>query len=89
MSRVVLDAELRAKLNGGRDGVELVDESGNVVGHFLTHDAYLRIVEMLFPPVTDEEIAEARKEMLEAGGASTAEVLDHLNHVRREWESRQ
>lgn len=89
MNRVVMDAELRAKLNGGRAGFEFVDEAGNVVGHFVPDDSFDRLVEALFPPVTKEEIAEARAEMLARGGVSTAELLTRLEKVRRDWEARQ
>lgn len=87
MNRVVLDAELRAKLNGGNTGVELTDEAGNVVGHYLPHDAMARLVESLFPPLTKEQIAEARREMLEKGGVSTADMLAAIADAKRAWKA--
>jgi hypothetical protein len=88
MSRIVLDADLRAKLGGANEGVEFTDENGNVVGHFIPHDAYLRMADTLLPPLTQDEIADARREMLEQGGVSTAELLDRLAEIKRQWEAR-
>src|SRR5438128_492757 len=87
MLKVVLDAELRAKLNGGQDGILFTDEAGNVVGHYLTDAAFHRLIDMLQPPLTRKEIAEARQEMLEKGGVSTAEILASIEAARRDWEA--
>lgn len=35
MSKIVLDDELRAKLNGATAAVELTDEAGNVIGSYV------------------------------------------------------
>jgi len=35
MSKVTLDADLRKKLNGFNEPIEVCDESGQIVGHFL------------------------------------------------------
>ena len=89
MNRIVLDAETRSKLLLGKVTVEITDEQGTVVGHFLPADAYDRMVELLFPPVTKEEIAEARREMLQHGGVSSEELLAGLAQIKRNWEARQ
>jgi hypothetical protein len=89
MNRIVLDAELRAKLNNGATGAEFTDEQGNVVGYFMSQDAFDRIASALLPPPTQEELAEARKEMLERGGVSTADILAAIEAASRAWESRQ
>jgi hypothetical protein len=86
MSKIVLDADLRAKLGGANEGVEFTDEAGNVVGHFLPHETYLRMAETLLPPLTNDGIAQARREMLERGGVSSAELLARLADVKRRWE---
>lgn len=88
MTKVVLDADLRAKLKGGNGGIEFTDEQGTVIGHYLSDQAYSRIFELIQPPLTREEIAEARKEMLEKGGVSTAEILVAIESAKREWEAR-
>jgi hypothetical protein len=88
MSKIVLDADLRAKLGGAKEGVEFTDENGNVVGHFIPHEAYLRMADTLLPPLTRDEIANARREMLEQGGVGTAELLNRLAEIQRRWETR-
>ncbi|QJW94363.1 hypothetical protein [Frigoriglobus tundricola] len=89
MSRVVPDAELLAKLSVATKAVEIADENGNVIGHFLPNAAYDRIMSFVLPPATKEEIAEARAEMLAHGGVSTQELLAGLDEIKRQWEARQ
>lgn len=89
MSRIVLDAELRAKLNGATKVVEVADEAGNVIGRYVPDEVFERIMARLLPPLTPEERAEARKEMLEHGGVSSSELLAGLEAIQREWEARQ
>lgn len=81
MNQIVLGAELRAKLAGGPVGTEFVDEQGNVVGHFLSPAAYERFVALLFPPITDDRIAAARREMQESGGVDGADLVARLARV--------
>ena len=40
MTRLTLDADLRSKLNGLDEPVEVCDESGQTVGHFLPSPLY-------------------------------------------------
>jgi hypothetical protein len=89
MNRVVLDAEQRAKLNRDKGGVEFTDENGNVLGYLMTQDSFDWIAIAILPPPTKEELAEARKEMLEKGGVSTEELLASLERINREWDARQ
>ena len=35
MSKITLDATLRSKLNGLNESLEICDETGETVGHFL------------------------------------------------------
>jgi hypothetical protein len=88
MTKVVLDADLRAKLMGGNGGIEFTDEQGTVIGHYLTDQAYSHIFELIQPPLTKLETVEVRKEMLANGGASTADILEAIESAKREWEAR-
>jgi hypothetical protein len=89
MSKIVLDAELLAKLSGATQAVEIADENGNVIGHFLPNAAFERIMSLLLPPAAEKETAEARAEMLAHGGASSEELLAGLAEIKRQWEARQ
>ena len=89
MSKIVLDAELRAKLNGGTEPVELTDEAGNVVGRYSPGDSVSRLAAALFPVLSREEIAEARREMLEKGGVSTEDMLAAIADAKRAWKAAQ
>ncbi len=81
MNRIVLDAEQQAAVTAGGNRGEFVDERGNVLGHLLSVDAYERFVAMLFPPVTDAEIAAARREMLAGGGVDGSDLVARLNRI--------
>jgi hypothetical protein len=87
MSKVILDAQSCAKLAGAKQTVEVTDEAGNVIGHFTSHDAYERKMMALLPPLSREEIADARAEMLAEGGVSTAEILAAMDEAKRRWEA--
>lgn len=74
MSRITLDASLRAKLNGLNESLELCDENGETVGHFLPAAAYrsllYRIAEAQCPH-TPEDLQARRKN--QTGGKSLAD----------------
>lgn len=76
MSKIVIDAETRAKLNGLRDRVELYDESGNLVGVCLPAEEYRQMAGGPGGFFTDEEIAEAMRQPLE--GRPLADILRDL-----------
>jgi hypothetical protein len=59
MSRVVLDAATLGKLAGRREVVELVDEAGNVVGHYLPPPPPAAPPGSRWWPFTDEEVERA------------------------------
>ncbi len=68
MSTIVLDADLRAKLNGLNEEVDVRDEAGNIVGHFVPHEKYHRMLcKTIDIPFSKEEIERMRK----SGGGST------------------
>jgi hypothetical protein len=79
MSRIILDAELRAKLNGLSEPLELCDEGGKTLGHYLPEVVYNKMLYALAeaqrPPLSEEEIEQRRKE---TGGSSLAEIWKRL-----------
>ena len=85
MNKVVLDAELRAKLNGGVSKVTLTDESGRNVGHYLPDDLYQQILDALVPAGEDDRAA-AVAEYRRGEVVTTAELLTSLRESSRRWE---
>ncbi len=78
MVRVTIDDELRAKLEAAAEEViDLVDESGNVVGRFLSNLGVPPAgVDPSTPPLDEAELQ--RRINSQEPGLSTQEVLEHL-----------
>jgi hypothetical protein len=85
MHKVVLDAELRAKLNGGAAKVTFTDENGKAVGHYIPDDLYQGILDALVPAGEGDREA-AREEMRRGEVVTTAELLAGLQEACRRWE---
>jgi hypothetical protein len=77
MNRIIIvDRVLRSKLDGLGEQVELCDESGKTLGHFLPTAAYRQLVYAWARSLmTDEEIEQARRE---TGGRTLAEIRTSL-----------
>ena len=82
MSKVIVDETLRSKLNGLNTELELCDETGRVLGHFLPADVYKRFVySSVQCPYSEEEL---EKHMREPGGRTLQEIWTRLDmaHIR-------
>jgi hypothetical protein len=76
MSKLVLDPELRAKLNGLNEEVEVLDEKGKVAGHFLPTSIYHKLVYACAnAQITDQELEQISRE---PGGRPLAEIWKDL-----------
>jgi hypothetical protein len=76
MGKITLDPSLKVKLNGLNEPLELCDERGTTVGHFLPEDTYRKyFYAWLKSQVSDEEIDRLRQEK---GGKTLAEIKDGL-----------
>jgi hypothetical protein len=79
MTKVIADPELRAKLNGLNQQMEVCDETGRTLGYFLTRKEYeglmIEWAKLKYPP---EELDRRSKQ---GGGRTTAEVLERLNKL--------
>jgi hypothetical protein len=84
MKKLVLDAELRAKLGGGAAKVTLTDESGNAVGHYLPDDLYRAICEALVPD-SEADRAETAEELRRGEVVTTAELLAGARESLQRW----
>ena len=79
MTTVVIDKELRDKLNGFEHEVIFCDESGQPVGRFLPESEYMKFLyERARHMFTDEELEAGRRSQREY---TTAEVIEHLNKL--------
>ena len=76
MSKVILDDVLRSKLNGLTEHLEVCDDSGHTLGHFLTDDQYHQLLYASDQcPYTEEELQHSLKE---PGGRTLAEIWKSL-----------
>jgi hypothetical protein len=78
MSRVILDPDLKARLNGLNEHLEICDADGRTVGHFLPADLYRKIIYKIAEadcPDTPEELERMRNEI---GGRPLAEIWRDL-----------
>jgi hypothetical protein len=76
MTTVILDDTLRQKLHGLEAEVELRDETGKIVGHFLPAEKYQSLLyAWARNRLSDEELKRRREE---PGGRSLAEILADL-----------
>jgi hypothetical protein len=63
VNKVILDPELKSKLNGLDRQLEICDETGRTLGHFLPADVYRQLLlAWAEAQVTDEELERRRQE---------------------------
>jgi hypothetical protein len=77
MGKLIVDEELRAKLNGSGADVELCDPTGEPFGYFLPKDEYVKLLYALErqQPVDTDELDRRAKE---PGGRTLAEIWKRL-----------
>lgn len=78
MQTIVLDPELRAKLNGLDQEVEIRDEAGKTVGHYVPEALYRKMLYAAAEaacPYSEEELERMRHE---TGGRPLAEIWKSL-----------
>jgi hypothetical protein len=83
MSAITLDAELRARLSGLNEQLEVRDEAGRTVGHFVPQELYRQLLSSWgrakFGDTADRE--QALQEVRTEGGLTTAEAVAHLEQL--------
>jgi hypothetical protein len=63
MSAIVLDDQLRARLNGLNETLEVQEPNGTTVGRFVPEELYKKLVyALLNPPYSEAEVARRRAE---------------------------
>jgi hypothetical protein len=84
VNKVILDPSLRAKLNSLNEQLELCDEDGHTLGFFLPPDLHHELLHAWAKSqFTDEEIAQARREIKAEGGLTTSQAVTYLEKVAR------
>ncbi len=83
MVRITLDDELRCKLNGLNEPIEVCDEAGHMVGQFLPIAAYegLRLAAMAAKTPYSVEELKRRLAEKEQGGLPLAEIWRRLGRT--------
>ena len=85
MEPIPVGNELRDKLNAIQSDARLCDESGAIVGWFLSEAEYTKVLfqraHKPFDEFSDEELDRAEKQ---PGGSTTAEVLARLRSLAPE-----
>jgi hypothetical protein len=78
MSKVTLDESLKAKLNGLNEQMEICDEKGNTLGHFLPADIYKELLlAWADSQITPEELERRRRK---PRGRTLKDVCKILGH---------
>ncbi len=79
MSRITLDADLKTKLHGLTDQIELCDTDGRTMGRCLPEELYQKLLYQLAesqrPSLSADEIKRRRES---TGGKSLADILQAL-----------
>jgi hypothetical protein len=79
MKKVILDAEMRAKLGGLANELTLADETGAALAYLLPADVYNRMRDAWDDrEPTREERDAAREEYRSRGGLSTAAAIEFV-----------
>jgi hypothetical protein len=83
MSKIILDAQLRAKLNGLNEQLDVYDENGTKLGCFLPEAVYMELLYAWAREqfADEEELKQAREEVKTQGGYTTAEAIAYLEKV--------
>jgi hypothetical protein len=78
MSKVVLDNHLRAKLNGLNSPVEICDETGQTVGHFLPSALYNKFAYASLATECPYSAQELERMHQETGGRALSDLWKEL-----------
>jgi hypothetical protein len=76
MGKITLNPDLRSKLNGLTETLEVCDESGTPIGMFLPLGEYKKLLRReVAVPFTEEQIRRLRNQQ---GGRPLAEIMKEL-----------
>jgi hypothetical protein len=78
MRQIVLDPQLRAKLNGLNKQLEMCDESGKTLGHFVPAELYKKMLYAAVLAACPHSPDELERRRRETGGRTLAEIWKNL-----------
>lgn len=81
MKKVTLDPNLRSQLNGLTEELEVCDDSGRTLGHFLPAELYQKLIYAAAEaacPYSEEELERMSQE---TGGRPLAEIWKELGRT--------
>jgi hypothetical protein len=78
MSKVILESDLRAKLNGLNEQLEICDETGRTLGRFLPEEVYRRLSYALADATCPHSQEELERRSNEPGAMPLAEFWRSL-----------
>jgi hypothetical protein len=78
MSKVILDPDLKARLNGLNEQLEICDTDGRTLGRFLPEGAYRKLLYAAVEAACPHGRAEQERRRRETGGRSLAEFWKSL-----------
>ena len=78
MGKLTLNADLRNKLNGLNEPLEVCDETGHTVGHFLPHPLYEELFYAALAAESPHSKEELKRRHQEVGGRPLAEIWKRL-----------
>jgi hypothetical protein len=81
MSKVTLDAQLRAKLGGGSGMIELYDENDRPFGYFVPAEDYQKLLCAAAEAACPYSADELRAMQQESGGRPLAEIWRSLGQA--------
>jgi hypothetical protein len=79
MSKVILDDDLRAKLNGLNETVPVCEPTGETVGHFVPHEQYMKMMYALAK--TQVPLEELKRRAAEPGGMKLADFWKKIGRT--------
>lgn len=81
MSKLTLDPDLQSKLNGLNEPIEICEESGRTVGHFLPTAVYDELFYAALAAESPHSKDELKRRHNETGGRSLAEIWKSLGRT--------
>lgn len=76
MTQITVDSSIQQMLGGMSSHLELRDTNGQVLGHFLPEDEYIKMLYASYKCDLSEE--EWQRRLAETGGCSLAEIWQRL-----------